>query len=99
MAPCRNRDRRHPFLPAILGAVALVVCALPSLAQETSVSCGGKVFCEVAGGRYLALPPPDWNHRAALPGTIFFHGWRSSAAAFADEPSFTRAFAGSHRLG
>jgi polyhydroxybutyrate depolymerase len=47
----------------------------------------------VAGGRYLALPPPAWDGKTSQAATIFFHGWRSSAAAFAAEPSFTRAFA------
>jgi polyhydroxybutyrate depolymerase len=61
--------------------------------QRAGPACGGSVPCEVAGGRYLALPPPGWNGSAPLAATLFFHGWRSSAATFAQDPAFTAAFA------
>lgn len=49
----------------------------------------------MAGGRYLALPPPGWKggDGASVAATIFFHGWNSSAAAFAADSAFTAAFA------
>ena len=56
-------------------------------------ACPGAGFCEVAGGRYLAVPPPGWDGQRPLSATIFFHGWQSSAEAFAGEPAFVEAFA------
>ena len=47
----------------------------------------------MAGGHYLALPPPGWTAGEPLQATLFFHGWRSSAAAFAADQGFTDAFA------
>jgi polyhydroxybutyrate depolymerase len=47
----------------------------------------------VEGGAYLALPPPGWDGVSRLPATIFFHGYGSSAAAVAGDPSFRAAFA------
>lgn len=44
------------------------------------------------GGQYLALPPPDWDGHSPLPTTVFFHGWQSSAAAFASDPTFVAGF-------
>ena len=58
-----------------------------------ALACPGAGYCEVAGGRYLALPPPDWNGQDTLAATIFFHGWQSSAEAFAGDAPFTAAFA------
>ena len=57
-----------------------------------AVACPGQGFCEVMGGRYLALPPLGWDGRQPLPATIFFHGWQSDADAFAWDPAFTAAF-------
>jgi polyhydroxybutyrate depolymerase len=51
------------------------------------------VPCEVADGRYYALPPPGWDGKSPLPATIFFHGWQSTGMAFAEDPGFTAAFA------
>ena len=56
-------------------------------------ACPGTTFCEVPGGRYLALPPRGWDGRQPLSATIFFHGWQSDAAAFAWDPVFVTAFA------
>lgn len=59
----------------------------------TAQDCGGEAPCAVEGGAYHVVAPPGWDGRTRLPATIFFHGWRSSAAAFlADEP-FKAAFA------
>ena len=58
-----------------------------------AVACPGEQPCVVASGSYLALPPPGWDGRTTLDATIFFHGWQSSAEAFARDPAFTRAFA------
>lgn len=73
---------------AVLGWGALLV---PSAAFATA--CGGEKACEVAGGRYRVLVPPGWTGNSSGPATIFFHGWRSSAGAFAADPAFTAAFA------
>lgn len=76
----------------IRATLLLIVGWLPP-PQAAAAPCGGGQPCEVAGGRYLALPPPGWDHASSLPATIFFHGWRSSAAAFARDSAFTAAFA------
>jgi polyhydroxybutyrate depolymerase len=49
--------------------------------------------CEVADGRYYALPPPGWDGKSPLPATVFFHGWQSTGLTFAEDPGFTAAFA------
>lgn len=69
---------------------ALTACGM--LLPCVAAACPGQGFCEVAGGRYLALPPLGWDGRQPLPATIFFHGWQSDAEAFAWDPSFTAAF-------
>jgi polyhydroxybutyrate depolymerase len=56
-------------------------------------ACPGLDPCEVAGGRYHALPPRGWDGHGLLAATIFFHGWRSSGLAFAQDAAFIAAFA------
>jgi polyhydroxybutyrate depolymerase len=56
-------------------------------------ACPGPGYCEVAGGRYLALAPPGWDGTRPIAATIFFHGWQSSAEAFATDAPFIAAFA------
>jgi len=46
----------------------------------------------VKGGHYLALPPPQWDGHSPLPATVFFHGWQSSAEAFARDQKFVAQF-------
>lgn len=48
---------------------------------SAATACTPEDPCEVADGRYLAVPPPDWDARSPLPAVIFFHGWQSTAAA------------------
>ena len=72
-------------------AAALLGCGL-FLSGAVS-ACPGPGYCEVAGGRYLALAPTGWNGTDPLGATIFFHGWQSSAEAFAGDAPFTQAFA------
>jgi polyhydroxybutyrate depolymerase len=74
------------------GAAALLGCGLACAPLPAAACPGADDPCLVAGGRYLALPPPGWDGRAPLPATIFFHGWRSSASAFAQDEAFTRVF-------
>lgn len=78
------------FLRTVAAASLLGALAAP---PSAATNCGDTAFCTVEGGRYLALPPPNWDGRAPLPATIFFHGWRSSAEDFATNPAFTGAFA------
>jgi polyhydroxybutyrate depolymerase len=75
-------------------AVALAGCGLLLQAGAAAACPGvGDRYCEVRGGRFLALPPPGWDGSSRLPATIFFHGWQSSAEAFARDDRFTEAFA------
>jgi len=58
--------------------VGLLLTLLP---LDPARACGGEDFCEVSDGRYLAIVPDAWDGRAALPTTVFFHGYNSSARA------------------
>jgi polyhydroxybutyrate depolymerase len=71
--------------------MVLLGCGL--LRGGVAMACPGETPCVVASGSYLALPPPDWDGQTKLDATIFFHGWQSSAEAFATDPAFSRAFA------
>ena len=81
---------------AVVGTALLAALAAGLLPRSAAAApgCGGETAaCTVAGGSYLALPPPGWDGSSPLPATIFFHGWRSSAVAFARDAAFTQAFA------
>lgn len=43
-----------------------------------ALACGTDSRCEVAGGYYLASPPPDWDGESSLPVVVYFHGWNGS---------------------
>ncbi len=89
----RDRGRSPDRGRHMMGRWAAVALAAWTVLQSGAVSaCPGLSFCEVAGGRYLALPPLGWDGRHPLPATVFFHGWQSDAEAFAWDPSFTAAF-------
>jgi polyhydroxybutyrate depolymerase len=76
----------------VVGAAVLLGCGLV-LAAQPAAACPGLDPCEVADGRYYALPPPGWDGESPLAATIFFHGWQSTGLAFAENPEFTAAFA------
>jgi polyhydroxybutyrate depolymerase len=82
------------MLAALRGLLAAVIagCGL-ALSPAPARACPGLEPCRVEGGAYLALPPPGWDGVSRLPATIFFHGYGSSAAAVAGDPSFRAAFA------
>ncbi len=64
-------------------AAVFLLLAWPSAAQTR---CGVGAPCEVAGGTYLASPPPGWDGHSALPTAVYFHGAGGSAAdSLADE--------------
>lgn len=73
-------------------AAALLGCGL-MLSPAPASACPGPDPCRVEGGDYLALPPSGWDGASRLPATVFFHGYGSSAAVAAADPSFTAAFA------
>lgn len=76
-----------------LALAAWLLLAGGGAAAEAAPACGGPVPCEVPGGRYLALPPPGEAAGRPRAATLFFHGYRSSAADFAADKAFTDAFA------
>lgn len=73
--------RRAAVLSIILQSLAALVLGsgVSANAQglQTAV-CGQEVQYPVAGGYYLAEPPPTWDGKSALPLVVYFHGWNSS---------------------
>ena len=58
---------------------AILICLIALLFAPAVLACGGDGSkCEVDGGYYLAMPPPDWNGEAPLPMIVYFHGWNAS---------------------
>ncbi len=87
----RSRALIRSVLGCLLQAAVLWGCGL--LVSGSVLACPGAGYCEVRGGRYLALPPPGWDGQRPIAATIFFHGWQSSAEAFAQDAAFTASFA------
>jgi polyhydroxybutyrate depolymerase len=76
-----------------LGRLGIMAFGCVLLHSGNAAACPGATPCPVASGNYLALPPPGWDGKRPLTATIFFHGWQSSAAAFAGDAAFTASFA------
>lgn len=55
-----------------------LIFVMAMLAAGPALACGPDTRCEVAGGYYLASPPPGWNGRSPLPVVVYFHGWNGS---------------------
>lgn len=78
---------------AAAAALAFLACGLGDAGG--ALACPGAAEpCAFPGGTYLALPPPDWDGKAPLPTTIFYHGYNQTAAEFAANADFAGGFAG-----
>ena len=58
----------------LLIAILMFVASAPA-----AMACGGADSrCEIAGGYYLAAPPPGWDGVSKLPVVVYFHGWNGT---------------------
>lgn len=57
------------------------------------LACAGEDYCHVAEGRYLAIVPSQWDGHSALPTTVFFHGYGSSAKGILRNRALLRVMA------
>ncbi len=60
-------------------SLIFALATLPSLALADA-PCGQDAACEIEGGSYHMIAPPDWDGVTPLPALVFFHGHNSSAA-------------------
>lgn len=73
-------------------AAILLLVSLPTPAAATAEACGSEASpCAVEGGRYHAVPPPNWDGVAPLPAVIFFHGYQGSGARVIGNDALRRA--------
>ncbi|QHQ34170.1 alpha/beta hydrolase family esterase [Algicella marina] len=61
--------------------LAVLSYLLPSVAQASEAPCGPEAACEIEGGSYHLLTPPEWDGEKALPAIFFYHGHRSSGTS------------------
>ncbi len=57
----------------------IALATLPSLAMAQA-PCGRDAACEIEGGSYHMMAPPDWDGATPLPALVFFHGHNSRGA-------------------
>ncbi len=77
--------------------ILLAILALLSWPASAETPCSVSPGCSIAGGRYMALAPPGWDGREALPVLVFFHGWRESAEYVVADPPL-KAFVEARRI-
>ncbi|MCI4663516.1 MAG: hypothetical protein MRY74_02225 [Neomegalonema sp.] len=68
---------------SLMQAVLLIFAATMFAASPAAAKqpCAPGAPCAVAGGYYLAAPPPGWDGVSELPLIMYFHGWNSSPEA------------------
>ncbi|MEO0915148.1 MAG: PHB depolymerase family esterase, partial [Pseudomonadota bacterium] len=64
-----------------LAAALTALFLTAGLAQAGETPCGPEGACEIEGGSYHLLTPPDWDGESPLPALVFFHGHNSSGAS------------------
>ena len=70
--------------------IAALALAVPAGAQDRP--CGPEAACEIDGGAYHLMFPPDWDGISPLPALIFYHGHRSSGASVYRAANIRRVF-------
>lgn len=80
--------------------VAAAACAMGLLTGcAPDFGCGGlQDYCEVEGGRYLALAPRDLSEEEPAPVFIHYHGHRGNAQLLYEKDSFTEPMLASGAL-
>ena len=63
-------------LHLLVGLWAAVTLTTAPGGAEADCGAGGR--CEIAGGYYMAAPPPDWDGQSTLALVVYFHGWNAS---------------------
>ena len=59
----------------------LLFFLLISAPLNAETPCGKGAACEIEGGDYHLVFPPDWDGQTALPALIWYHGHNSQAAS------------------
>lgn len=82
--------------PALRASLAALVFALTLLASGLTAAaetvCAMATPCVVGAGRYVALPPPDWNGRDALRLGVWLHGFRQPIGDIAGDSGLVAQF-------
>lgn len=61
--------------------IFLIAFLMFASALQADTPCGPDAPCEIEGGSYHLVLPPDWDGKAAMPALIWYHGHNSSAAS------------------
>lgn len=75
--------------------IALLLLILAAgAARADGAPCGREAPCEIDGGSYHLMFPPDWDGATPMPALVFYHGFRSSGATVFRSGALKRDFAG-----
>jgi polyhydroxybutyrate depolymerase len=83
---------RSGFVAAILYAI------LALLAASAHAECPRSGSCTIASGRYVAVPPPDWDGKAPLATLFFLHGYSEEPEAYLGDDWWFKGWGAANQL-
>jgi polyhydroxybutyrate depolymerase len=77
---------------AYLAAMIMSGSAAVLAPQAVLAECPRSGSCSIESGRYIAMPPPDWDGVSKLPTLVFLHGYSQTPDSYVEPTGWFARF-------